>query len=54
MADAKFSIGQLNITGNLRVIAREVANPLVEVANIIYTAPHPSIRNIIMAKYFTV
>lgn len=48
MADAKFSIGQLNITGNLRVIAREVANPLVEVANIIYTAPHPSIRNIII------
>lgn len=48
MADAKFSIGQVNITNNLRVIAREVANPTIEVANVIYTAPHPSIRNILI------
>lgn len=48
MADAKFSIGQVNITNNLRVIAREVASPTVEVANVIYTTPHPSIRNILI------
>ncbi len=46
MATAKFSIGQVNITNYLRLIAREVSNPLAEVANILYAAPHPSIRNI--------
>lgn len=48
MADAKFSIAQINITNNLRVVAREVSNPLAEVANVIYLAPHSGIRNIVI------
>ena len=49
MADAKFSKGQVNITNNLRLIAREVGNPTIEVSNVIYLAPHLTIRNIIVS-----
>jgi len=48
MADAKFSIGQINITDYLRVIGREVAKPSVEVYNQTFAAPHPAIRNFVI------
>jgi hypothetical protein len=46
MATAKFSIGIVNITGYLRVVAREVNNPTSEVADIVFAPPHPTTRNI--------
>jgi hypothetical protein len=48
MATAKFTIGQVNITQKLRVIAREVSNPTVESANVIYNEPHPTSRQIVI------
>jgi hypothetical protein len=48
MADAKFSIGQVNITDYLRLIVREVSNPTAEVANIVYDPPQPTSRNIVI------
>jgi len=48
MAQASFSIGQVNITGYLRVIAREVSNPTAEVSNLLFSAPHPTTRNIVV------
>jgi hypothetical protein len=48
MASAKFSIGQVSITGSLRIVAREVLYPLAEVYNQIYDPPHPTVRNIVI------
>ena len=48
MASAKFSIGQVSITGSLRIVAREVLFPLAEVYNQLYPAPHPTVRNIVI------
>lgn len=41
-------MGLLNITGYLRVVAREVANPTAEVANQVYNPPQPTTLNIIV------
>jgi hypothetical protein len=49
MAEAKFSIGQVNITGYLRVIARETINLTSEVANVTYAPPQPTTRNIVIS-----
>jgi hypothetical protein len=48
MASAKFSIGQVSITGSLRIVGREVLYPLAEVYNQIYDPPHPTVRNIVI------
>lgn len=48
MATAKFSIGQVSITGSLRIVGREVLYPLAEVYNELYPAPHPTVRNIVI------
>jgi hypothetical protein len=52
MAEAKFSIGQVNITGYLRVIAREMTDTgpsPAESANVVYAPPQPTTRNIVIA-----
>lgn len=52
MAEAKFSIGQVNITGYLRVIAREMTDTgpsAAESANVVYAPPQPTTRNIVIA-----
>lgn len=48
MASAKFSIGQVSITGSLRIVGREVLYPLAEVYDQIYDPPHPTVRNIVI------
>jgi hypothetical protein len=47
VAQAKFSIGQVNFTEHLLVIAYEASNPTAEVARQSFAPAHPTTRNIV-------
>lgn len=48
MAQIKLSIGQVNITGHLIIIARKTTTPLTIEAQESYAPPHPSVRNVVV------
>jgi hypothetical protein len=48
MAQIKLTLGQVNITGYLVVIARKTTTPLVVEAQESYAPPHPATRNVVV------
>jgi hypothetical protein len=48
MAQIKLTLGQVNITGYLVVVARKTTTPLVVEAQESYAPPHPATRNIVV------
>lgn len=50
MAEAKFSIGQVNFTDHLLIVAYETSNPTTEVARQSFAPVHPAGRNIVFSN----
>jgi hypothetical protein len=48
MAQIKLTLGQVNITGYLVVVARKTTTPLVVEAQESYAPPHPATRNVVV------
>lgn len=48
MAQIKLTIGQVNITNYLIIVARKTTTPLVEEAREAYAPPHPATRNVVV------
>lgn len=48
MAQIKLTLGQVNITGYLVVVARKTTTPLVIEAQESYAPPHPATRNVVV------
>lgn len=48
MAQIKLTIGQVNITNHLIIVARKTTTPLVEEAREVYAPPHPATRNVVV------